>query len=47
MKAMKVVDVIGEHKNKICKQCKKWTITSRSSWNVVHIFLRMTVAAYE
>jgi hypothetical protein len=47
MKAMKVVDEIGEYKNKICKQCKKWTITSHSSWNVVHILLWMAVTADE
>jgi len=47
MKAMKVVDEIGEYKNKICKQCKKWTITWHSSWNVVHILLWMAVTAKE
>jgi hypothetical protein len=47
MKAMKVVDEIGVYKNKICKQCKKWTIASHSSWNVVHILLWMAVAENE
>jgi len=38
MKTMKMVDEMGEYKNKIHKQCKKkWTITSHSSCNVVHI----------
>lgn len=40
VKAMKMVDEIGEYKNQLWKQCKKWTITSHSSGNVVHIVLR-------